>query len=348
MITSKKGFVMSKNIQSSFNFDVIENIMTQKINYGNESNTLKVGGLFAGIGGIELGFKKAGFEISWANEIDKNAAITYRKNHKHKLFEKDLKDLKTNEVDTIDILTGGFPCQAFSVAGYRKGFKDDRGNVFFEILRFVDDIEPKVIFLENVKNLQGHDEGRTFNIILDELQKRGYHVDYKVLNSSEYANVPQNRERIYIVGFKDEKAFEKFTFPKPKRLTKKIEDLIDDIAEEKFYYNNSKYYTQLKEEMKNTDTVYQWRRKYVRENKSKLCPTLTANMGTGGHNVPLVIDKKDIRKLTPRECARFQGYDENFILCDTIAPSHLYKQIGNSVTVPVIEAIAKEIKRALS
>ncbi len=100
--------------------------------------------------------------------------------------------------------------------------------------------------------------------------------------------------------------------------------------------------------MKNHDTVYQWRRKYVRENKSKLCPTLTANMGgTGGHNVPLVIDKKDIRKLTPRECARFQGFDENFKLCDTIAPSHLYKQIGNSVTVPVIEAIAKEIRKVL-
>ncbi|MFY4820375.1 DNA cytosine methyltransferase, partial [Aliarcobacter butzleri] len=96
------------------------------------------------------------------------------------------------------------------------------------------------------------------------------------------------------------------------------------------------------------DTVYQWRRKYVRENKSKLCPTLTANMGTGGHNVPLVIDKKDIRKLTPRECARFQGYNDDFILCDSLATSHLYKQIGNSVTVPVIEAIAKEIKKALN
>ena len=100
--------------------------------------------------------------------------------------------------------------------------------------------------------------------------------------------------------------------------------------------------------MLNNDTIYQWRRTYVRENKSKLCPTLTANMGTGGHNVPLIIDKKDIRKLTPRECARFQGYDDSFILSNTLAPSHLYKQIGNSVTVPVIEAIAKEIKKALN
>lgn len=335
-----------KSSQNLFNFEKKENYMSQRLNY-NQSINMNVGGLFAGIGGIELGFKKAGFSISWANEIDKNAAKTYRKNHNHKLFEKDLKELKTNEVEKIDILTGGFPCQAFSVAGYRKGFKDDRGNVFFEILRFIDDLEPKVIFLENVKNLQGHDEGRTFKIILKELQKRGYYMSYKVLNSAEYANVPQNRERIYIVGFKDEKAHYNFAFPKPKKLTKTINDLIEDEVEEKFYYYKSKYYPQLKEEMKNNDTVYQWRRKYVRENKSKLCPTLTANMGTGGHNVPLVIDKKDIRKLTPRECARFQGFDEDFKLCDTIAPSHLYKQIGNSVTVPVIEAIAKEIKKVI-
>lgn len=310
-------------------------------------NDLKIGSLFAGIGGIELGFKKAGFNISWANEIDSKAAITYRKNYKHKLYEKDLKQLKTSEVGKIDILTGGFPCQAFSIAGHRKGFGDDRGHVFFEILRFIDDLEPKVLFLENVKNLIGHDDGNTFKIIKNELESRGYHLNYKVLNSAEYANVPQNRERIYIVGFKDKNSYDKFEFPEPKKLTKTIGDLIDDKASERFYYTKSKYYAQLKEEMINTDTVYQWRRKYVRENKSKLCPTLTANMGTGGHNVPLIIDKKDIRKLTPRECARFQGYDDSFILTDELAISHLYKQIGNSVTVPVIEAIAKKIRKAL-
>ena len=306
-----------------------------------------VGGLFGGIGGIELGFKKAGFPISWANEIDRNAAITYRLNHKHKLYERDLKELDTKEVEKINILTGGFPCQAFSIAGYRKGFNDDRGNIFFEILRFIDGLEPKIVFLENVKNLQSHDKGRTFEIIKSELQDRGYYLDYKVLNSSEYGNVPQNRERIYIVGFKDKKAYENFDFPKQKKLNVKITDLLEKQADEYFYYHKSKYYPQLKEEMTNKDTVYQWRRKYVRENKSNLCPTLTANMGTGGHNVPLIIDSKDIRKMTPRECARFQGYDENFIFSENMANSHLYKQIGNSVTVSVIEAIAKEIRKAL-
>jgi len=307
---------------------------------------MKVGGLFAGIGGIELGFKKAGFDISWANEIDKNASITYRYNHKHELFEKDLKDLKTSEVYPIDVLTGGFPCQAFSIAGQQKGFEDDRGNVFFEILRFIDDLNPKIVFLENVKNLVGHDKGQTFKRITYELEDRGYTISYKVLNSSEYGGVPQNRERIYIVAFKDKNIALNFSFPKPKRLNKKVTDLIDSEADEKFYYTNSRYYKQLKDEMKNKDSVYQWRRVYVRENKSKLCPTLTANMGTGGHNVPLIIDDIDIRKLTPRECARFQGYDESFKFPEKLANSSLYKQIGNSVTVPVIEAIAREIKKA--
>jgi len=309
---------------------------------------MKVGGLFAGIGGIELGFKKAGFDIEWANEIDKNACITYRLNHKHKLFEKDLNDLETSEVTPIDILTGGFPCQAFSIAGYQKGFRDDRGNVFFQILRFIDDLEPKIVFLENVKNLVGHDKGKTFKRITDELEERGYYLKHKVLNSCEYGDIPQNRERIYIVAFKDKDAADRFEFPKPKKLSKKVTDFFEDEVDEKFYYNKSRYYKQLKEEMKNRDTLYQWRRVYVRENKSKLCPTLTANMGTGGHNVPLIVDKKDIRKLTPRECARFQGYDDDFLFPEKMSNASLYKQIGNSVTVPVIEAIAKEIKKAIN
>jgi len=308
-----------------------------------------LGGLFAGIGGIELGFKNAGFDIAWANEIDKNACITYRHNHSHTLYEKDLNNLDPKEVTPIDILTGGFPCQAFSIAGYQKGFRDDRGNVFFRILDFIDELNPKVVFLENVKNLIGHDKGKTFERIIHELETiRGYTVKHKILNSCEYGNVPQNRERIYIVAFQNEDIASKFTFPQPKKLTKKVTDIIDSTADEKYYYTNSRYYTQLKDEMKNKDTVYQWRRVYVRENKSKLCPTLTANMGTGGHNVPLIIDSKDIRKLTPRECARFQGYPESFKFPEQLANSSLYKQIGNSVSLPVIKAIADEIKKVLA
>lgn len=338
---------MSVN-QLSINFSIEVNMTKRIINCEPffQNSLFKVGGLFGGIGGIELGFKNAGFKIAWANEIDKNAAITYRMNHRHKLFEKDIKSLSTKEVEKIDILTAGFPCQAFSIAGYRKGFNDDRGNVFFEILRFVDDLTPKVLFLENVKNLQTHDKGNTFNVIIENLEARGYQLKYKVLNSAEYGNVPQNRERIYIVAFLNSEHYQKFEFPKPKKLVKKVHDFIDDEVQENFYYNKSKYYEQLKKEMTNKDTVYQWRRVYVRENKSKMCPTLTANMGTGGHNVPLIVDKKDIRKLTPRECARLQGYKDDFVL-PNIAASHLYKQIGNSVTVSVIEEIAKNIYKAM-
>ncbi len=304
---------------------------------------MTVAGLFAGIGGIELGFKKAGFEILWANEIDKNACKTYRLNYQHTLYECDIKELNEKEVEKVDVLTAGFPCQAFSIAGYQKGFDDDRGNVYFEILRFIDAIEPQVVFLENVKNLKGHDKGNTYKVIKKSLEDRGYYIKDKVINSSDY--LPQNRERIYIVAFKNKKAFDSFDFPKPKKVIQTIHDIIEPTAEDRFYYYNSKYYKQLKEEMKNRDTIYQWRRVYVRENKSNLCPTLTANMGTGGHNVPLIIDSKDIRKLTPDECAKFQGFDEIIFPTD-LAISHRYKQIGNSVTVPVIEAIAKEILKA--
>lgn len=306
---------------------------------------MTVAGLFAGIGGIEQGFINAGFTIKWANEIDKNAVITYKYNYKHNLYDCDIRELDEKKVERVDVITAGFPCQAFSIAGYQKGFKDDRGNVFFEILRFVDEIKPSVVFLENVKNLKSHDKGNTYKVIISSLQKRGYHIKDTVINSSNY--LPQNRERIYIVAFKDKNAYNSFSFPKKQSSKFTIRDIIEKEVDDRFYYHKSKYYDQLKKEMTNKDTIYQWRRVYVRENKSNLCPTLTANMGTGGHNVPLVIDDKDIRKLTPYECARFQGLDHIKFPKD-MALSHQYKQIGNSVTVPVIQAIAKEIKKAIN
>jgi len=306
---------------------------------------MTIGSLFAGIGGIELGFMQNGFDVLWANEIDKNATITYKSNFDHILYNCDIKELDEKKVPKVDILTAGFPCQAFSIAGYQKGFSDKRGNIYFEILRFIDEINPQVIFLENVKNLKSHDKGNTYKVIIQTLTQRGYHIKDKVLNSRDFG-IPQNRERIYIVAFKNKDIYNNFTFPKPIKLKKSIRDLLDKEVDSYFYYNNSKYYEILKQEIKNKDTIYQWRRVYVRENKSNVCPTLTANMGTGGHNVPIVLDDKDIRKLTTRECARFQGYPDSFVL-PNLAKSHLYKQIGNSVSVPVISAIAKEIKKAI-
>lgn len=308
-------------------------------------------GLFGGVGGIELGFEQAGFNVIWANEFDKNAAVTYKENHNHELLVDDIHNVSPEQLPNIDILTGGFPCQAFSIAGYRKGFEDDRGNLFFEVLRLIESKHPRVVFLENVKNLVSHDGGNTFKVIKEALESFGYHVKDKVLNGSEYGNIPQNRERIYIVAFADIKDYEKFEFPAPTQLTKRLADVInfEEKVDDKFYYKPEKcvFYSQLEEAITSKETIYQWRRKYVRENKSGVCPTLTANMGTGGHNVPLIFTDFGIRKLTPKECFNLQGFPEDFKLPEKLANSHLYKQAGNSVVVPVVQRIAENIKIAL-
>lgn len=307
--------------------------------------------LFAGVGGICLGFMNAGVDIVFANDFDKNACITYRENFKHGIVEGPIESIDTKDVPDADLVLFGFPCTSFSVAGYRKGFEDERsGHLFFEALRIIKAKKPKAFFLENVKNLVGHDNGNTFKVITEALEAEGYYFKYKVMNSMEYGNVPQNRERIYVVGFKDKEQYDKFEFPQAISLTKRIEDITkpNEKKEDKFYYENSKYYPMLKEAMHRKDTVYQLRRIYVRENKNNVCPTLTANMGTGGHNVPLIIDNYGIRKLTPRECFTLQGFPENYKLPENMALSHLYKQAGNSVTVTVIEKIAKKMVEAMN
>ncbi|MFW5885313.1 MAG: transcriptional repressor LexA [Patescibacteria group bacterium] len=315
----------------------------------NEQKKIRTIDLFAGVGGIRMGFENAGFETVFANDFDEPCKKTYDLNFKDsKLIVEDIKKIGIDDLPEFDFLLAGFPCQAFSIAGHRQGFKDEkgRGNLFFDIARIIEARKPEGFLLENVKNLRGHDNGRTFKIIMQTLSKLGYYADAKVLNSMEYGNIPQNRERIYIVGFKDKKIFEKFKFPRKKKLTIGIRDLIEKNIPEKYYYNGKPLYEKIKDEITEENKVYQWRRKYVRENKKGVCPTLTANMGMGGHNVPIIKDKKGIRKLTPLECFRIQGYPLDFKLPD-LADSALYKQAGNSVTVSVIEEIAKEVKKAM-
>lgn len=315
------------------------------------NRSLTVAGLFAGVGGIELGFQQAGFKPVFANEIDKHASITYRANHSHALSEGDIGELPSKALpQDLTVLAGGFPCQPFSVAGYRKGFEDDRGNVFRDIVRLMQDRKPEVVFLENVKNLKGHDNGNTFKVINESLEASGYSVAAKVLNASEYGNIPQNRERIYIIGFKNPDANARFQWPEPIPLTTKLSDLIDfrRKVEPKYYYTDERpFWDMLESGVTKTNTMYQWRRQYVRENKSGVCPTLTANMGMGGHNVPLIKTRYGIRKLTPRECFNLMGFDQEFRLPQEIATSQLYKQAGNSVVVPVVKRIASQIKQAI-
>ncbi len=310
---------------------------------------LKLGSLYSGVEGIGLGFEQAGSETLWANEMDANACKTIMANFNNKVYECKVEELKPDSLVPVDILTAGFPCQSFSIAGYQKGFEDERGHHFFEVIRLAKIIKPKVIFLENVKNLKSHDKGKTFQIMCDTLTNIGYNFKYDILNTYEYGNIPQNRERIYIVCFRNDLDITKFEFPNKIPLTLSFEELLENNVDEKFYYREDKYnYTQLAETMTKTDTVYQWRRVYARENKKGLCPTLTANMGTGGHNVPLILTKEGIRKLTPRECFNLQGFPLNFILPDKMSNAQLYKQAGNSVSVPVIKRIAENILNALN
>ncbi len=321
--------------------NIIRNLEPQK--------RLRTLDLFAGIGGIRLGFEKAGFDTVFANDFEKQCKPTYDANFNTcKLIVEDITKIEPEDLPEFDFLLAGFPCQPFSVAGYRQGFKDKkgRGDLFFYIARIIEERQPKGFLLENVKNLKGHDSGKTFRIIEETLKDLGYHIKTKVLNTMEYGNIPQNRERVYIVGFKDKKHSDNFIFPKKKKLSVKVTDLLEKDVPEKYYYNGKPLYEKIKDDITEEGKVYQWRRKYVRENKSGVCPTLTANMGMGGHNVPIIKDKKGIRKLTPLECARIQGFPLDFKLPD-LADSALYKQFGNSVTVTVIEAIAKEIKKAI-
>lgn len=306
--------------------------------------------LFAGIGGIRLGFERAGFRTVFSNDFEAPCKITYDANFTEaKLVVEDITKISADELPEFDFLLAGFPCQAFSVAGYRQGFSDEkgRGNLFFDIARIIEARQPEGFLLENVKNLKNHDGGNTFSVIKKTLKDLGYEVKVKVLNSMEYGNVPQNRERIYIVGFKDPSKLDAFEFPDPKPLTKSVIDILEKKVDEKYYYNGKPLYDKLKGQVNEAGQVYQWRRQYVRKNKRGVCPTLTANMGMGGHNVPIIFDGKGIRKLTPRECARIQGFPDSFKLPSNLPDSKLYKQIGNSVSVPVVERIAKAIAISL-
>lgn len=315
---------------------------------------LTTASLFAGVGGIDLGFEQAGFKTVYANEFDDYAAETYEKNFDIKVDRRDICTVEASELPDFDVLLAGFPCQAFSIAGYRQGFDDEqgRGNLFFEITRIMKEKRPRIAFFENVKNLVSHDNGNTFRVICEELDKLGYKYLFQVMNGSEYGNVPQNRERIYIVAFRDKEDYANFKLPSSAPLTRTIKDVIDFDSKQdaKYYYtpDKCKFYDMLEENMQTSDTVYQWRRKYVRANKSNVVPTLTANMGTGGHNVPLIrMHNGEFRKLTPRECFNVQGFPSDFKLAEQ-SNGRLYKQAGNSVVVPVIHRIATEIAKAVS
>jgi len=307
----------------------------------------RVASMFAGIGGICIGFKQAGCDIVWANEKDRAACNTYRYNFGGDwLCESDVYKVVPFNIPDFDILTAGFPCQPFSIAGEQKGFTDRRGNLFFEITRIVDVKRPKVIFLENVSNLLEHDNGRTFLVIYNSLAQFGYAVRYKVMDAHIYGNVPQPRSRIFITAFLDYDMCDRFKFPDPIDLTQSINDIINRSEKKhgSYYYGeNSDIVRQYGSKIFDRNYIYRISDKGLIRVRNHYCPTLTANMGFYPNRVPIVCDDYGIRKLTHRECLDFQGFPAEYGFPKNITIDDAYRQIGNSVCVPVIKRIAEQV-----
>lgn len=309
----------------------------------------KVASLFAGIGGICLGFKQAEYDIIWANEYDQAACKTYRYNFGNDyLKEEDIRKIPADNIPDFDVLAAGFPCQPFSIAGRQRGFNDKRGNLFFEIARIVDKKRPKVIFLENVANLTEHDSGKTFLVIFNSLAQFGYTVYYKVMMATEYGNLPQIRKRIYIVALRED-VDKIYNHPEQIDLTLKSTDIIkrNERQNDIYYYVDTRMCQYLASVVTEKRSIYKITDTNIRKTMNEMCPTLTANMGTYPDRVPIILDDFGIRKLTLRECLDFQGFPKEFYFPNTITIEDAYKQIGNSVCVPVIKRIAEQIKLVL-
>ncbi len=323
--------------------------------------------LFAGIGGIRMGFDNAfGKKIKtvFVSEWDEAAQKTYRANFKDKFeIAGDITQIEEKNIPSFDICLAGFPCQAFSMAGKHGGFEDDyhgrcRGTLFLDVARICEYHKPKVIFCENVKGLVIHDKGRTFKVITETFESLGYNVFSKVLNSKDFG-VPQNRERIYIVCFRKDVSPDTFEFPEGTGSGKTIRDILDDAPISSKYYLSDVYMDTLKKhrarhESKGNGFGYE-----IRDLDGIAGTIVCGGMGRERNlivdhrehsMIPVThikgeINKEDIRKMTPREWARLQGFPDSFKL--ELSDTSLYKQFGNSVTVNVIEAIAKNIKEVL-
>ncbi len=340
--------------------------------------------LFAGVGGFSLALERLGHECVYANDIDKYCAITYEKNFGRKLDTRSITDVSTDEIPDHDLLCGGFPCQSFSVAGKRGGFNDTRGTLFFEIARIVKEKRPKYILLENVKGLLSHDKGRTFKIILSTLTELHYDVQTMVLNSKNFG-VPQNRERVFIVGHTRGVPRPK-VFPIDRNGTENNGDGQVEISGtiDTGYYKNHRqsgttYIKQLNNPTHSNDRVYEEdgisptlntmqggrRQPFVAlterrteeakrlrrmglvkdtRNLKKLTPRedgLANTVTTGDVKNQALTDGSKIRRLTPTECERLQGFPDGWT--EGISDTQRYKQMGNAVTVNVVYEIAKHL-----
>lgn len=319
------------------------------------------GSLFAGIGGICQSFNQIGLINEFANELDEKALKTYEANHpSKKILGGSIKNISAMDLTPVDILHGGFPCQSFSIAGLKGGFDDPRGQLFFEITRLIaefNDKKPKVIVLENAPNLMSGESGSWFRKVMMEIVKLGYWFDQSsalLLNTAIHTGIPQSRERLFMIclnsDYFDSNPVRQSDFKKVS--LKPLDQFIDPFEEvdETYYLDGDNKYSRLitdKINNKNPYQIYQLRKYEVRLAADGMCPTLTANMGHGGHNVPFIITKRGVRKLTERECLNLQGFDKSFVFPEGIGMMARYAMIGNAVSPPVSLLVAKRVNSIL-
>lgn len=295
--------------------------------------------LFAGIGGIRLGFESVGGDCVFTSEWDAHAQKTYQANFGEMPYG-DITKIDPLEIPSFDILLAGFPCQPFSQAGLKKGFEDTRGTLFFDIVRIVEHHKPKVVFLENVRNLAGHDKGNTLKVILATLEKLGYKVYHKVLNARDFG-VPQNRARIYIIGFKDNV---EFNFPEPLGVKTRVGSILDTEVDAKYTISDKLWagHQRRREEHAKKGNGFGYS---IFDENSEYTSTISARYYKDGSEILIRQEHKNPRKLTPKEASRLQGFPEDYVI--PVSDAQAYKQFGNSVAVPVIKLLAKEVFNAV-
>ena len=329
--------------------------------------TISAGALFSGIGGFCIGFKQQGIDTQWAVENDPAAVTTYNANlESGKVLQKgglplSVKDVsvKGSNLTEVDILHAGFPCQSFSVAGDRKGFNDARGQLFYEIIRLVNEFgegRPSVLLLENSPNLRIGDGGGWFLELSTQIKKAGYwfrESNAVELDSFDHTSIPQKRKRLFMVAFSTNRFRNgkiDLNFPM-QDANKDLGNYIDfegEVGDDSYYLDpNNKYYKMITEKMDDPRSVLQLRKYVVRDKGVNVVPTLTANMGQGGHNVPFILDRKGLRKLTEYECLRIQGFPSDYTFPESVSRPKRYQQVGNSVVPPLISLIAERIKQKI-
>jgi DNA (cytosine-5)-methyltransferase 1 len=299
--------------------------------------------LFSGIGGFRIALERLGCECVFSSEIDKYSRETYEANFDG-FVHGDITEVDEKDIPSHDILVGGFPCQAFSIAGVSKnnslgrahGFEHEKGNLFFEILRILKSKKPQAFLLENVSNLLHHDKGRTWQIMQDYFIQLGYSLHWKIIDASLI--VPQSRKRIYIVGLRDQSSFE---FPNIEQVPTNLSEILEDQVEEK--YTLKKTWEALKNHQRRHEKRGNGFGYTVNERNVERTRTLTARYHKDGSEILIKQDNKNPRRLTPRECSRLMGFPENFTIPDSVADTRAYQQFGNSVVPGIVEEIAKKI-----